>query len=252
MVHNEDFIIANKTSWDEVAPRFFGRTALPTYGPFAPDENELKLFGDISGRKVLDIGCGSGHSLAYMASRGAAELWGLDLSDTQIATARTLLEAYSAKVKQLYQSPMENNPGIPQNYFDIVYSIYAIGWSVDLAQTLRHVHAYLKPGGTFVFSWEHPFHNRIMNVDGHFVIARSYHEEGLYQSEAWHDRHAIMNQIKLSTYINLLVETGFRITQVVEDAVVPEDAERGNLSRWYPAEKAELIPAAFIVKCMKS
>jgi hypothetical protein len=37
----------NKKSWDEVAPRFFGRTALPEYGPFAPTEDELSLFGDV-------------------------------------------------------------------------------------------------------------------------------------------------------------------------------------------------------------
>lgn len=32
----EDYILSNKKSWDEVAPRFFGRTALPVYGSFAP------------------------------------------------------------------------------------------------------------------------------------------------------------------------------------------------------------------------
>jgi 2-polyprenyl-3-methyl-5-hydroxy-6-metoxy-1,4-benzoquinol methylase len=66
----EDLIQSNKKSWDEVAPRFFGRTALPTYGPFAPLEDDLNLFGEVANLNVLDIGCGSGHSLRYMASRG--------------------------------------------------------------------------------------------------------------------------------------------------------------------------------------
>ncbi|WDL97885.1 class I SAM-dependent methyltransferase [Alicyclobacillus sp. ALC3] len=251
MATTEGFILSNKKSWDEVAPRFFGRTALPSYGPFAPDEDKLNLLGDISGAKVLEIGCGSGHSLQYMASRGAEELWGLDLSDIQIATAKTLLEPYMAILKQLFQSPMEQDPGLPRSYFEIVYSIYAIGWTVDLPTTLQNVYGYLKPGGIFVFSWEHPLHNRIKFEGDSFVVKKSYHEEGLHQCEAWNDRTAIVNQLKLSNYINELVRTGFQIERVVEDVYVPENAEIGNPSRWYSSEKAELIPATFIIKCVK-
>ncbi|WP_379153967.1 class I SAM-dependent methyltransferase [Paenibacillus sp. sgz5001063] len=50
----------------------------------------MNLFGDVEDKRVLDIGCGSGHSLNFMASRGASELWGIDLSDTQIETALDL------------------------------------------------------------------------------------------------------------------------------------------------------------------
>ncbi|GLC90060.1 hypothetical protein LYSBPC_31870 [Lysinibacillus piscis] len=81
----------NKEGWDKSAERFFGRTALPEYGPFALSENDLNLFDDISDKRVLDIGCGSGHSLEYMANKGAKELWGLDLSTKQIETATHLL-----------------------------------------------------------------------------------------------------------------------------------------------------------------
>ena len=88
---NESLLL-NKKSWDEVAPRFFGRNPLPEYGPLAPREEELNLLGDVAGMKVLDIGCGSGHSLQYMDPRGAAELWGVDLSKTQIETAKGVAE----------------------------------------------------------------------------------------------------------------------------------------------------------------
>ena len=79
-----DSLLLNKKSWDEVAPRFFGRNPLPEYGPLAPREEELNLFGNVTGAKVLDIGCGSGHSLQYMDQQCAEELWGVDLSKTQI------------------------------------------------------------------------------------------------------------------------------------------------------------------------
>ncbi|WP_051237242.1 class I SAM-dependent methyltransferase [Paenibacillus pinihumi] len=118
----EELLSSNKKSWDQVAPKFFGRTALPMYGPFAPTEDDLNLFGDVSRLKVLEIGCGSGHSLAYMASRGAAELWGLDLSDTQITAARGLLADHEPSLN-LFQGPMETNPGLPQAYLFLAGSI---------------------------------------------------------------------------------------------------------------------------------
>ncbi|RXZ77342.1 class I SAM-dependent methyltransferase [Paenibacillaceae bacterium] len=245
----EDYIVSNKKSWDDAAPRFFGRSALPTYGPFLPTENELNLFGNLSGKKVLEIGCGSGHSLKYMASQGASELWGIDLSDTQIETARTLLSDNDTKVN-LFQGAMEKNPGIPIAYFDIVYSIYAIGWTVDLGRTLQNLYSYLKPGGKFIFSWEHPLHSRISQNREQIVINKSYHDEGLQQCEPW-DSPAIMNQLKISTYINELIQTGFQIEKVVEDVVIQEEIKSGDPAVWYTHKKASLIPPAFIIKCTK-
>jgi SAM-dependent methyltransferase len=71
----------------------------------------------------------------------------------------------------------EKDPGLPHNYFDIVYSIYAIGWTVDLRKTLQHAFNYLKAGGVFIFSWEHPLHNRIKYENDSYVVYKSYHEE---------------------------------------------------------------------------
>lgn len=96
-----------------------------------PTETELNLFGDVKGKTILDIGCGSGHSLKYHGDNGASELWGLDISTRQIENANAFLKesGYSPK---LFNSPMEENSGIPIGYFDVVYSIYAIGWTIGL------------------------------------------------------------------------------------------------------------------------
>ncbi|HNQ24257.1 MAG TPA: class I SAM-dependent methyltransferase [Phycisphaerae bacterium] len=44
--------------------------------------------GDVTGKRVLDIGCGSGRYCVEFAQRGAAEVVGVDLSDNMIALAR--------------------------------------------------------------------------------------------------------------------------------------------------------------------
>src|SRR5438270_8424077 len=115
----------NRAGWDRVAPLFYGGTALPEYGPLSPTENELSLL-DANPQKVLELGCGSGHSLRYLVERGATELWGIDLSPVQIAYAEETLRPFAPRVR-LLESPMEVNPGVPQNHFDLVLSVYGIG-----------------------------------------------------------------------------------------------------------------------------
>src|SRR5690606_33562873 len=77
----------NSLFWDTRGNDILGATALPFYGAFISEE-KCQLLGDLSGKKLLEIGCGSGQSLHYAREREAAELWGVDLSENQIEKTR--------------------------------------------------------------------------------------------------------------------------------------------------------------------
>ena len=145
----------NGNSWDCIGDSEWCGTSLPDYGPFTVGEESLNLFGDLENKTVLEIACGDGRSLLYNAQRGARELWGLDISPRQIDKAKTLLRENRVKA-QLLVSPMEINPGIPFHYFDCVYSIYGLGWTMDLSKTIGLISRYLKTNGVFIFSWDNP------------------------------------------------------------------------------------------------
>ncbi|MBO9599439.1 MAG: class I SAM-dependent methyltransferase, partial [Cohnella sp.] len=55
----------NSLFWDTKGNDVLGATALPFYGAYVT-EDKCRLFGDVSGKKILEIGCGSGHSLQYL------------------------------------------------------------------------------------------------------------------------------------------------------------------------------------------
>ena len=175
-------------------------------------------------------------------------MWGLDISTKQIETAEKLLHSQTSKVT-LFESPMEENPGLPLEYFDVVYSIYALGWTVDLQKTLENVHSYLKPGGTFIFSWEHPLHDRLIYENSSFTLKKSYNIEGPEYNEAWHN-NVVIHHRKLSTYINTLIEANFIIEKVIDDVVLPTTITE-NPSKWYSTQRAALVPATFIIKATK-
>ena len=64
---NRTILQINKTYWNANADSWFGNTALPEYGVQFVTENDLHLFGDVTGKTMLEIGCGIGHSLKFHA-----------------------------------------------------------------------------------------------------------------------------------------------------------------------------------------
>ncbi|PLT28697.1 class I SAM-dependent methyltransferase [Peribacillus deserti] len=242
----------NKKSWDIIAHHFNGKDALPSYGPFAQTEEELNLFDELANKKVLDIGCGSGHSLLYMSGKDAGELWGVDLSETQIKTAKETLKHLET---HLYCAPMEKDIGLPKSYFDIVYSIYAIGWTTDLSSTFELIYSYLNPGGYFVFSWDHPLYAHLISQDGQIYLNGCYQNEGstTYHKFKGEEAPVVIPKRKMSTYINELIKAGFIIDSVLEsDVSVHFDSIKEEPSdRYYSLYKARKFPTTMIIKARK-
>lgn len=61
--------------------------------------------------------------------------------------------------------------GMPVDYFDFIYSIYAIGWTTDLEGTFRRIASYLK-NGFFIFSWSHPIHKCVVEENNRLVFQK--------------------------------------------------------------------------------
>uniref|UniRef100_S0DG41 Putative methyltransferase n=1 Tax=termite gut metagenome TaxID=433724 RepID=S0DG41_9ZZZZ len=246
----EAILAQNRESWNAIADDWFGTTALPEYGCLIPTEDELGLFGDVSGKKLLEIGCGSGHSLLYHAKH-AAELWGLDLSDRQLENAGRLL-AENGFAPRLFQSPMERDPGLPKDYFDFVYSIYAVGWSTDLPATFRLAASYLKPGGTFIFSWDHPMMHCVGPENNRYVLDGGFYDKVPICFEKGGAPMTLTNR-RFADYVDALAAAELVLEKIVEEtsATVMDAPPSEFSSKYYAASKARLMPLSFIMKARK-
>ena len=234
----------NSIFWGTVGNDIVGATALPQYGAYIT-EDKHRLFGDVSGKKLLEIGCGSGESLKYHGERKADELWGIDISENQIAKSNQLLTENGLFAK-LICSPMEEECGIPKDYFDFVYSVYAIGWTSDLLKTFCRIASYLKKDGVFIFSWSHPIHKCVATENDMFVFKKSYFDESRY-SMVFNGGTLTLSDYKMSTYVNALAKAGFVIEQMIEG---PD----GNLiveNNSGQARRSKILPATFVIKARK-
>ena len=244
---NKTILQVNKTYWNVNADKWFGATALPEYGVKFVTENEFHLFGDVTGKSMLDIGYGSGHSLKYHADRNAGELWGLDISQKQLENAKKFL-AENNYFPKLICAVMEDECGIPKNYFDIVYSIYAIGWATDLENVFQRIASYHKKDGIFIFSWQHPLHGCVITDDGKLIFKKSYFDEEWY-TQIVHDMEIKLSNRKISTYVNAVASAGFIIENMIEQTnenTMQLDGEIDDKSK-----KALKLPLSFVFKARK-
>ena len=236
----------NTFYWDTKGNDFLGAIVLPFYGAFVSEE-KCRLFGDVSGKNVLEIGCGDGQSLQYHGERNAAELWGMDISEKQIEKAGQRLASCGLSAK-LIRSPMEEECGIPKEHFDYVYSIYAIGWTTDLEGTFRRIASYLKKSGVFIFSWSHPIHKCVVVQNDMLQFKKCYFDESWY-SVPLEDGVLTLSDRKLSTYVNALAKAGFVVEQLIEQTDEDLMPFRGKDSDF--EKKARMLPLTFVVKARK-
>ena len=251
----KELLNINQKGWNTVYPIFYGGTALPRYGPLSATETDLNLIDDLTGQAALELGCGSGHTLQYLwQEKHAAELWGLDFCQEQLRCAGELLAKESIPA-HLPLASMDENPGIPEAHFNLVVAIYALGWTPDLPRTLSLVHSYLKPGGKFVFSWEHPLYHCLEwnDASGQYIFERSYQVEQPEHIPNWNGVEIILQPRKISTYINALTAAGLTVERLIESELNPAliREQDNDPQKWYSAPRARLVPTTFIIKAGK-
>ncbi len=245
-------IDTNKRTWDTVARKYFGRTALPEWGVFAVERDNNSLIGEIAGKTFLEIACGSGHSIEYLIRHGASKVYALDFSHTQIRLASELnYQAIQQGKVVLFEQPMEKPISLHEPV-DTVFSIYGLGWATDIDRVLQNVNSCLRINGKFVWSWEHPIYPHVEYKNGQFVVAQSYHDEGLKQEERWGTTEGrYIATRKISTWYNSLRNHGFDVTRILEPVPYEATDQEQKPEKYYSVPKANLVPATLIFECKK-
>uniref|UniRef100_UPI003F4982B5 class I SAM-dependent methyltransferase n=1 Tax=Pseudonocardia sp. CA-138482 TaxID=3240023 RepID=UPI003F4982B5 len=129
-------------------PARFRWTQLPG-GPGA------ELFGDLTGARVVELGCGAGDNLAHLAGRGVARAVGVDLAAGQIARARARWGQLPRTCFVVDEARAFLDEGL-RDEVDMCYSVFGAPEFCPPEQLLPLIAARLRLGGRLLFSVRHP------------------------------------------------------------------------------------------------
>jgi len=93
--------------------------------------------------RVLDIGCGSGRDVIYLAKNGF-DSYGIDFSKVAIEKTR---KRYKGKNLHLFVSKAENLP-FKNGFFDSIYCGWVLYYT-DMKKSISEINRVLKDGGIF-------------------------------------------------------------------------------------------------------
>lgn len=250
MPENEpDPALTNRAYWDRTSDEyqerhrdFIGRPE-PRWGLWQIPERELQVLGDVSGKDVLELGCGAAQWSILLAARGARPV-GLDNSSRQLEHAHEAMVEAGVDFP-LVHSSAESVP-LPDESFDVVFCDHGALTFADPRKVVPEAARLLRPDGLLAFSRSSPFASVCEGEDErvHPALSRDYfglHELG--------DGDVVTYELPYGEWIRLFRASGLD----VEDLIEPLPAENATSTYWSEAERdwARRWPSESIWKARK-
>jgi SAM-dependent methyltransferase len=174
--------VTNTQAWDRLASRRGAASGTDTvqFGADLPTEADLRICGDLKGRRVLDIGCGAGENAVAMAKQGAHVI-AIDVSSAQLTLGRKLADASEVRV-EWHHGDAADLAFLRADSIDLALATSVVHEIEDLDRLFRQVHRVLRAGAPFVFTHDHPMRLAVGRDDnepgglplGRLEVRRSY------------------------------------------------------------------------------
>ena len=212
---------AVRAGWDRMSPSYQAETRISLddvhYAPLAPGERELKILGDVRGKRVLELACGAAQN-AIAVSKWGARTTAIDISALQLGQARRLIAEEGVQV-DLLQGDMEHLGMFRDECFDILMSSFGWEFVPDLGACFSECQRVLRPGGLIVVCTVHPLAAFEWSEDDSALMVTDYFNPPV---EVWGDGgrsgadEAMTFFHTLEEMFTLLTSSGFTVDRIVE------------------------------------
>ena len=189
----------------------------------------LERLGDVSGMKILDLGCGEGRYSRELAHRGA-EVTAVDCAEFSIKCAKEKTQEKGLDILYLIRNSNDLY-GIENDYFDLVLCSMMLMDCEDLDGTVKEAVRVLKPSGTLFASVLHPcFTGGSIWREGEGldrrVVVGDYFNTAVYE-EPLHrgNMPVIWRHRTLEEYVKTFVKNGLTIVDLNEPRPTDEQAK---------------------------
>lgn len=185
---------------------------------------QLSLIGDVAGKRVLDLACGSGAKAIHLAQQGAREVVGVDISETFVRDVARLEPPPTARFLRGDISRLDEVDGL-SDPFDVVLLLNALGYADDELATLRAIRALIEDDGAFILARAHPLRFAVERSESTGVeLGAAYHDRSPFSyTSNWDGKTTLTHRAAtFGDTVNRLVDAGFWIERVVEPTLSEE------------------------------
>lgn len=215
---------------------------LPTdrvqFGPDLDDESIGRLIGAVGplhGRRVLDLGCGSGAAAVALARQGARVI-AVESSTTRLSQARHAAEVAEVKI-EFHHSDLADLAFLRANSVELVVAVYSLGAVQDLGRVFRQLHRIMKSGAALVMSLPHPM-SLMLELDADeqstpYLTRTAWSEV----PTAWRSGgdEGVTHLHQIGDVFTTLLRSNFRVDAVVEPRVTePSSIHSSPMADWVP------------------
>lgn len=204
--------------------------------------NLVRMMGDCSNARVLDVGCGEG--------------WLLDEVSPHEGYACDIVEQPKVRPEWKFEIQDVRSLSYPDGFFDVVVASLVLIWFDEVDVAVKQMCRVTKPGGKMVMALVHPYFYRMgePNSKGNFEISRDL------------SKPFKMEDLKIGgvagpltyfyrpfpDYLNACTGAGFRIRQVIDWFIDMEDylrnTESGLVSN---IPRTGKVPMYCFIECIK-
>jgi len=246
---------ANQVWWDADADDYhaehgdFLGAADFVWCPEGVREEQVRLLGELTGARVLEVGCGSAPCSRWLAANGARPV-ALDISAGMLRHAQDGNRATGLDVP-LVRASADQLPFADASFDAACSAFGAVPFVADSGTVMREVSRVLRPGAPWVFSVTHPI-RWIFPDDpgpGGLTVAQSYFDRTPYVEVDDSGRATYVEHHRtLGDYVRQITEAGLELIGLIE----PEwpAGHTRNWGQWSPL-RGKLFPGTAIFRTRK-
>jgi SAM-dependent methyltransferase len=243
MSHADD-ALKNREVWTKANAEYTDRQARRawasdeiSWGMFSGPEAELDALGEVEGKDVVELGCGTAYFGAWLAKRGA-RVTGVDVTPAQLDTARRMQEEFDLRFP-LVEASAEEVP-LPGASFDLAVSEYGASIWCDPDRWIAEAARLLRPGGRLVFLCNSPLSILCSPDEGKVEerLVRSHADLGRIE---W-PGEGVNYHLGHGEMIRVLRAKGF-VVEALHERLAPESTTDHEYYDFVPAEWARRWPA---------
>ncbi len=244
---------ANRGWWDAAAPAYLAEHGSDLgdvdflWCPEGLRESRARLLGDVVGRRVLEVGCGSAPCARWLVASGA-EVVAFDLSAGMLTRARELNDATGFS-PTLLQADVGALP-LADASVDLACSAFGgLPFVADARGALAEVRRVLRPGGRFVASVNHPLRWPFPDSPdpADLTVLGSYFDRTPYVETDGEDAVVYVEHHRtVGDWVRDVVGAGFLLTDLLEPEWTP-----GRTETWgqWSAARGALVPGTLVLVC---